>query len=141
MSTLRLILHEALHRKLGSTLLLFALVVTVALPTAFFTAGVASKRETIRLMRDLGYNLRIIPKGTDMERFWAIGYAEGSMPEECIERFETRPDLSYNHLIAMLHRRIDWKGVSIVLTGLATEVSWRCCSTPASVGPSALISA
>ena len=125
MSTLQLILHEALHRKLGSTLLLLALVVTVALPTAFFTAGVASKRETIRLMRDLGYNLRIIPKGTDMERFWRLGYAEGSMPEECIKRFETRPDLSYNHLIAMLHRRMDWGGVSIMLTGLATEVSPR----------------
>ncbi len=76
MSTLQLIIHEALHRKLGSTLLLLALVVTVALPTAFFTAGEASKRETIRLMRDLGYNLRIIPKGTDMESFWKLGYAQ-----------------------------------------------------------------
>jgi hypothetical protein len=123
MNTLHLIVHEALHRKLSSVLVLLALIVTVALPTAFFTAGVSSVMETRRLMRDLGYNLRIIPKGTDMERFWEVGYAEGSMPEDCVKRFETRPDLSYNHLIAMLHRRVDWDGVSIVLTGLLTEVS------------------
>ncbi|MEE2885998.1 MAG: FtsX-like permease family protein [Planctomycetota bacterium] len=125
MSTLALILREALHRRLTTGLVLLALIATVALPVAVFLSGQASKRETIRLMRDLGYNLRIIPKETDMPGFWARGYSNRVLPEDCVQRFLQRPDLSYNHLIAMLNRRIDWNGTSALVTGIATEVAPR----------------
>ena len=45
--------------------------------------------------------------------------AEGFLPEDCAERFESRADLSYNHLIAVLQQRMEWNGVSILLTGFA----------------------
>ncbi len=123
MSILSLILHEAWHRKAGSLLLLLAIVTAVALPVAFYTAGQASVRETSRLMRDLGYNLRIIPKDTDMTVFWDQGYSDKTMDGAGVQRFASRDDLSYNHLIAMLQRRVDWDGGPVILTGLATEVS------------------
>lgn len=125
MSTLALIFGEALHRRWTTALVLLVLIATVALPVALFHAGQASKRETIRLMRDLGYNLRIVPKGTDMAGFWERGYSDRSLPSDCVGRFVSRPELSYNHLIAMLHQRIEWQGMSVLLTGLATEVSPR----------------
>ena len=40
-------------------------------------------------------------------------------------RFAERGDLSFNHLIAMLQRRVDWEGAPVLLTGIATEVSPR----------------
>ena len=133
MSALALILREALHRRLTTSLVLLALIATVALPVAVFLSGQASKRETIRLMRDLGYNLRIIPKDTDMPDFWARGYSQGVLPEECVQRFLDRPDLSYNHLIAMLNQRIDWDGTSALVTGIATEVAPRGKQKPSMI--------
>lgn len=133
MSTLALILREALHRRLTTGLVLLALIATVALPIAIFLSGEASKRETIRLMRELGYNLRIIPKDTDMPAFWARGYSEGRLPQTCVQRFLDRPDLSYNHLIATLTRRIDWDGTSTLVTGIANEVAPRGKEKPSMI--------
>ena len=65
-----LILEEALHRRLNSALVLLGIIVAVALPVLYFTTGAASKRETTRLMRDMGYNLRIIPKDTELADYW-----------------------------------------------------------------------
>jgi putative ABC transport system permease protein len=122
-SVLVLIVREAAHRKLSSALMLLAVVCAVALPVAFLTAGEASQRETGRVMRDLGYNLRIIPATTDMSAFWRDGYSGGTMPEAATERFAERGDLSYNHLLALLQRRILWEGTEVLLTGMASEVA------------------
>lgn len=67
MKIVQLILREIMHRKLNSLLSLLAIVTAVALFVSFFTTGQASKRETTRLMRNIGFNLRIIPKETDIE--------------------------------------------------------------------------
>ena len=82
-----LIAKEILHRKLNFLLGVLAVLVTVALFIAFLTTAGAARRETTRITRDMGFNLRIIPKETDMDRFWAIGFSEKTMPEESIHRF------------------------------------------------------
>ncbi len=120
-----LIAREAVHRRLQTILALVAASFAVALPVAFFTTGEAAGRETRVLMRDMGYNLRIIPRETDMERFWRDGYSELTLSDEGVARFAERGDLSFNHLIAMLQRRVDWEGAPVLLTGIATEVSPR----------------
>lgn len=116
---LRLIVKEIAHRKLNSILSLLAVAAAVALFVGFFTTGEASKRETTRLMRDLGFNLRIIPVETDMERFWATGFSEHLMPESYVARFASAKDLSFNHLLATLRKRVQWQGREIILTGIA----------------------
>lgn len=125
MGTLALIFKEACYRRLNSLLVLLALVTTVGLPVAFYTAGHASLRETTRLMRDIGYNLRIIPRGTDMERLWTTGYSDLTMDDQGVRKFRERGDLSYNHLIAILQRRVEWRGHSVLMTGIASEVTPR----------------
>jgi hypothetical protein len=62
MSPLRLILKELRHRRANFALSLTGLAATVALFVAFFTTAEAAKRETIRVTRDMGFNLRIIPR-------------------------------------------------------------------------------
>ena len=121
MRTFFLILKEIIHRKLNFLLSLLATVTAVALFVSFFTADKASKRETTRLMRDMGFNLRIIPKETDMCMFWTKGFSEHTMPEQYINQFADREDISYNHLIATLHERITWNGMQAILTGLAPK--------------------
>jgi putative ABC transport system permease protein len=121
MKVFYLILKEIAHRKLNFLLSVLATLTAVALFVSFFTTGQASRRETIRLMRDMGFNLRIIPRETDMNRFLDMGFSEHTIPEEYVNRFANRQNISYNHLIAILQEKITWNGVQAILTGIAPK--------------------
>ncbi len=123
MSTLYLILKELFHRKTNFLLSLFAIATAVTFFVSFFTTGEASRRETTRLMRNIGYNLRIIPQETDMNEFWSRGYSDKYMPEEYVNRFVTQKDIIFNHLKATLQKRVEWKGLDVLLTGITSEVA------------------
>lgn len=120
MNVLLLIYKEIVHRKVNFLLSLLAVVTAVALFVAFFTTGEGAKRETTRLMRDLGFNVRIVPKETDMEAFWASGYSAHTMPEEYVQRFANQDNIAFNHLLATLHHKGEWNGRTIIMTGLAS---------------------
>lgn len=128
MSILTLILKETNLRKVNSSLSLLAVGVAVALYVGFYTTGKAADRETTRLMRDLGFNLRIIPASTDETQFWSQGYATETIPQEYINRFAEQEGLSYRHLLATLQQQIAINNVPAMLTGIDSEV------TPAGVG-------
>jgi len=119
---LKLIYKEILYNKLNFFLTLLAISLAVAFFVSFFTANEASKRETIRLTRDMGFNLRIIPKETDMNNFWSTGYSDYTLPEEYIDRFWDFKDFSFAHLTATLHKVIAWRGKKVILTGIAPEI-------------------
>lgn len=122
MNVKRLIRREILHRKLNFSLGSLAITAAVALFVAFFSAGQASKLETIRLMRDIGFNLRVIPAGTDMDRFWITGFSEQIMPERYVQDLAAFPGISYNHLTATLQRKILWRDHEAILTGMGPEI-------------------
>ena len=119
---IKLIYKEILHRKLNFVLALLAVTIAVAFFVSFFTANDASKKETIRLTRDMGFNLRIIPGETDMNKFWTEGYSDLTMPEDYINRFWEFKDYSFAHLTATLHIKIIWNNKEVVLTGIAPEI-------------------
>jgi len=123
MTISHLILREIVQRKLNFLLSLAAIVAAAALFVSFFTTGQASKNETIRLMRDIGFNLRIIPKKTDMEKFWKTGYSEFTMPESLVYDLASRENISYAHLTAILQKKVSWRGREVILTGIAPEIS------------------
>ncbi|MCD6566951.1 MAG: ABC transporter permease [Bacteroidales bacterium] len=118
----KLIYKEILFRKLNFLLTFLAISLAVAFFVSFFTTNEASKRETIRLTRDMGFNLRIIPKETDMNNFWLKGYSEFYMPEEYVNRFWEFKNFSFAHLTATLHKTIIWNGKEVILTGIAPEI-------------------
>ncbi|UCE04663.1 MAG: FtsX-like permease family protein [bacterium] len=122
MKIIHLILREIIHRKMNFLLSLLAILTAVSLFVSFFTTGEASKRETVRLMRDIGFNLRIIPEATNMEKFWITGFSEFTMPESYVHEIVSHKGLSYNHLTATLQKKLSWKGSEIILTGIAPEV-------------------
>ena len=123
MTTFRLILKEILQRKLNFFLSLLAIVIAASLFVSFFTTGEASKNETIRLMRDIGFNLRIIPEKTNMEKFWRAGFSELTMPESHVYELASHGGISYAHLTAILQKKVIWRDREIFLTGIAPELS------------------
>ena len=125
MSVLRLVLKELVHRKLNAVLSTLAILTAVALFVAYSTTAEASRRETTRVTRDLGFNLRIIPRNTDMDHFWAAGFSDQTMPEGTVQRLAKyeRVFFVYNHLVASLQEKIALQGKDVVLTGLAPAIT------------------
>lgn len=123
MKTTYLISREIMQRKLNFGLSLLAVVAATALFVSFFTTGQASKRETVRLMRDIGFNLRIVHKDTNMENFWKTGFSEHTMPESHVYDLASHAGLSYAHLTGILQRKVIWREREIILTGISPEVS------------------
>lgn len=119
----RLILKELWHRKVNAALSCAAVALAVFLFAGFNSLGHASDRETTRLMRDLGFNLRIIPAATDEAVFWKQGYAAETMPADYVNEFMNQKGISYRHLVATLQRTMPVSGMDVLLTGLAPEVS------------------
>ena len=122
MNILSLILKEIRHRKVNFMLALLAVVIAVALFVAFVATGRAYRRQTRLLMRDMGQNLRIIPKETSIDEFWSLGYSEHTMPEEYVHRFASLSGYSYTHLTATLQQKKVWQDMNIILTGILPEV-------------------
>ena len=123
MSTLSLVWRELRHRRASATLIGAGVGAAVALFVVFFSTGKAREDRARVHMRDLGYNLRIISKATDMERFWLEGYATDTFPQDYIHRLARTKGLTYNHLIGRLERKVDIDGRSFLLTGLSPEYS------------------
>lgn len=123
MHLIRLILKELRHRKFNAILATMAVTLAVFLYVGFQSMGQASDRETTRLMRDLGFNLRIIPAATDEAVFWKQGYASETMPADYVNKFMNQKGISYRHLLATLQRTLPVGGIDVLLTGMAPEVS------------------
>lgn len=121
MFILRLLLREIQHRKLNFLSALIAVMVAVALFVGIMTVSDASRRETKRLMRDLGFNLLIVSKNTDMADFWSRGYAQEELPEEYVTRLDKLSAMTIRHLVARLQQEIEWGGKNILLTGVIPE--------------------
>ncbi len=119
---LRLILKEIMHRKVNFLLSVLAVILAVGLFVAFTMLGKASANETRKIMLELGQNLRVIPKDTDMGQFWVTGFSDLTMPQDYVYRFAEKSGYSYTHLTATLHQKMQWRGETIVLTGVMPEV-------------------
>ena len=122
MMILGLIFKEIRYRKTNFLFGLLAVMAAVALFISFFTAGKASERETARLMLSMGFNVHIISENTNTSEFLLTGLADQTMPEQYLEKLASQQAISYNHLLASLQKKISWRGLDVILTGLAAEI-------------------
>jgi putative ABC transport system permease protein len=123
MGTLELVIREITHRKGSFALALLGVLVAVTLVVFVFTAGEASRLETARITRDLGLNLRIIHRDTNMDRFFIEGSSDQTMPEEYVHQMAKVSGLGYSHLLPMLQKRVRWGETEIILKGVLPEIS------------------
>jgi len=117
-----MLFKEILYRKLAFVLGLSAVVAAVTLFVAVLTMSRGSRRETIRLMRDMGFNLLIVPKGTNMGDFWAADFAGEEMPEDYVRRLAGTPDIAADHYVATLQKKMRLRGRQVLLTGVLPEL-------------------
>ncbi|MGI9457779.1 MAG: ABC transporter permease [Aeoliella sp.] len=119
MKLLRLVWKEIRYRWGSALLAMSGVALAVAACIALLAVHTAANRETRRLQRDIGFNLRIIPREASVESFLLDGYAKETMPEEIVERLSKHKTVAYNHLVAMLQEPIEIAGGPVVLTGLS----------------------
>jgi putative ABC transport system permease protein len=119
-----LILRELRHHRFNAALSLLGLVAAVALLVVIRLLTTAAERETRRVVRDLGFNLRIIPRETDPELFFVTGYSDKTLPADAVQRLASGAQtfVSFNHLTASLERRIPIGDREAILTGLGPAV-------------------
>lgn len=117
-----LIFKELRYHRFQTALCIAALAAAVAICVAMKIIYDASQRETRRVTRDLGFNLRIIPRETEMGNFLRNGFSEHTMPADSVDRLVEQGRVAYNHLLPTLRRTISIEGHEAILTGVADEV-------------------
>ncbi|MEA1951539.1 MAG: FtsX-like permease family protein, partial [Planctomycetota bacterium] len=146
MQTIKLMLAEIRYRKLNFILSLLAISIAVTLFVAgpVLVDGYAGqtreliaatekstseelavlKDRTRSLMRDIGFNLMIMHRDTNMTDFWASDFAAADMPQEYLDRLADDRRLSMvRHLVATLQQKIEWQGRKVLLVGYLPEAT------------------
>lgn len=124
MNLFQLIIRELWHRRVNAMLSVMAVACTVALVVSVRMLTGAAERETRRVMRDIGFNLRILPKDVDVARFLAEGQSDKTLPADAVQRLAAAAGtfVSFNHLTPSLERRILISDGEALLTGLGASV-------------------
>ncbi len=146
MTIWRLVFREIGYRKTGFLLILLSVVAAM---TAWIGSGAllrahdyqtrlllverqrATQREMQRMeddyrliMRDLGYNVMILPGGQDMALLRARGYPDKTMPYEYVERLGQGGVETLNHLLPVLQQKVKWpeEDMEIILSGTPGQI-------------------
>lgn len=124
MAILPLILRELWHRRTGALLAVVGIAGTVALLVAVRILATAAERETRRVMRDIGFNLRILPRDVDPDQFLADGRSDQTLPADAVKRLADAAGtfVTFNHLTPSLERRLRIGGRDAIVTGLGPSV-------------------
>ncbi len=134
MTTIQLILSEIRFRWLNFVLSLIAVVTAATLFVAgpTFLAGYAEDtnrqlaemdKKTIRIMRDLGVNLRIVHKDTNMGGLYT-DFVAVDFPESYVQDLAKAPSIhTIVHLVATLQQKMKWQDRTILLVGMLPVVT------------------
>ena len=115
------ILRELGFRKLNALFSLLGLAMAVTVVVASQLLAEADERETRRVPRDMGFNLRLIPAETDLGQFYRDGFSRHAMDVSMLDRLATQltNNVSFNHLVGSLRREYTINGQDILLVGLS----------------------
>ena len=146
MTIWRLIAKEILHRKLNFALGVLSVMAASGIVVAQFTLLRAHDLSTERIlhakqaeaevrlakmeddyrkyMKELGFNLLILPKDQDLTEFWQSGFASATMPESAVTKLANSETMLVRHLLPIVQQRIDWPEQKrrIILMGTRGEV-------------------
>ena len=99
---------------------LLGLLVTALTTGIFFvlqTLSTAADKSFSNTLRDMGFNILIVPKGTAMERYWSLDFPDAEMPEAHVQTLAAS-DVSAEHFVAKLQQTTVLNGRTVVLTGV-----------------------
>ena len=115
------IFGEIGFRKLNALFSLLGLTLAVTVVVASQLLADADERETRRVTRDMGFNLRLISAETDLGQFYRDGFSRNEMDSAMLDRLATQltNNVSFNHLVGSLRREYTINGQNILLIGLS----------------------
>ena len=121
MSVLSHIFREMGFRKLNALFSLLGLSLAVTVVVASQLIAEADERETRRVTRDMGFNLRLIPAKTDLTQFYRDGFSRHAMDVSMLDRLATQltNNVSFNHLVGSLRREYTINSQDVLLVGLS----------------------
>ena len=117
----RLIVREIQASKVNSSLGLATVALAVAVLVAMVSTSRASVDATRVMMKQMGFNLLITPKGVDPARYQALDFQEADMPEEYVQRLAESTVLA-QHFVGKYQKTVPIEGCLAVLTGVLAEV-------------------
>lgn len=80
-------------------------------------------RQTKRIMRDLGVNLRIVHKDTNFGSLYT-DFAAVDFPEDYVERLATAPQIeTIVHVVATLQHKYKWNDRTVLLVGTLPKLT------------------
>jgi hypothetical protein len=85
------------------------------------TLSAATQNETRRVMRDMGFNLLVLPSEADLDAFWADRTIRGDMPQDYVHDLAAS-GVQADHFIATLQKPMSWRGQSVLITGVLPDV-------------------
>jgi len=98
----------------------------IAQRRADLEASAAKLNDDMRkIMKQMGFNVLILPKDQDLGDFFSDGYASRFMPESYVSRLADSRIITVRHLLPILERKVRWSeqgGRKIVLVGTRGEV-------------------
>jgi len=141
-----MVCRELLHRRLAA--LLAVLLVAAAVGAFVAEVGILQSHDTRteemleakqaeadrelaamedeyrKYMKELGFNVLILPEEQDLAEFWRTGCAGGTMPEENVRRLAATGTTRMRHLLPIVQARVRWpeKERTITLVGTRGEV-------------------
>jgi len=147
MNVFTLTIREIGHRKTGFFLGALSVVIAVAALVGEITLLDAHDLQTMqilkhreektreqmrileddyrKIMKELGFNLLILPKDQRLGDFYTEGYAARTMPEEYVTKLSNTPLMTIRHLLPCLEQKVRWKEQGnrlIILNGVRGEV-------------------
>ena len=115
------IIFEVGFRKLNAFFSILGLTLAVIIVVASQLIAESDERETRRVTRDMGFNLRLIPAKTDLSQFYRDGFSRFAMDANTLDRLATQltNNVSFNHLVGSLRRGYTINDQSILFVGLS----------------------
>jgi predicted lysophospholipase L1 biosynthesis ABC-type transport system permease subunit len=121
----RLIRREIQAAKLNTLLCLVVVVIASGLFVAMVEISLATVDATRVLMKQMGFNLLITPKGVDPARYQALDFQDVDMPEDYVAKLASSTGVMAQHFVGKFQKTIQVQGCTAVLTGVLTETPQR----------------
>jgi len=115
------IVREIGFRKWNALLMFVGLAAVAAAISMGRLIAEADERETRRVTRDMGFNLRIIAAETDLGQFYRDGYSRRMMDASMLDRLASSltNNVEFNHLVGTLRYEYTINDKIIMLVGLS----------------------
>lgn len=118
-----LIWKEMRHRPFTSMLGVATVASAVGLVVFFLTTAAGAERETKRIQRDLGFNVRIVAADVASEDLWLRGWTERTMPDTYLEKLANQETVSINHVVGILQMPFTVGTTRVLLTGITASAN------------------